>query len=129
MDDDLDDEFSLNSHRRPRSASRSNDVAVTFALLVLVILVGIVFSSFVIIQLMGTDSCAGRPGECDFALLGTTTYVTPVAVVLVAVATTIGLIARTRTAVRSWWIPLLGLIVVVSAFALASGLVSAGLGI
>jgi hypothetical protein len=124
---DADPDFGLDSIPVPRVRSRHEDLAATIGLLSVSILVGLVLSFLVVLQLMGVDACSSRPGECDFALLGATTYITPGAIVLVVAATAVGLVVRAKSSLRSWWIPMLGLIVIVVAFVVASELVKVGL--
>jgi uncharacterized membrane protein len=126
---DSDPDFGLDSIPVPRVRSGHNDLAATIGLLSVSILVGLVLYFLVVLQLMGVDACSGRAGSCDFALLGATIYITPGAVVLVIAVTAVGLVARAKASMRSWWIPMLGLVVIVLAFVVASELVKVGLGV
>jgi hypothetical protein len=111
---DSDPDFGLDSIPVPRVRSGHNDLAATIGLLSVSILVGLVLSFLVVLQLMGVDA---------------TIYITPGAVVLVIAVTAVGLVARAKASMRSWWIPMLGLVVIVLAFVVASELVKVGLGV
>jgi uncharacterized membrane protein len=126
---DFDPDLGFDSKPVKLDRSSHNDLAATIGLLIVAILVGLVLSFVLVLQLMGVDACSGRPGGCDFNLLGATTYITPAALLLAIAGTTVGLVVRAKTAMRAWWIPLLGLVLILIAFVVASDLVNIGLNV
>ncbi|MFF9563836.1 DUF6264 family protein [Leifsonia sp. NPDC014704] len=110
---------------QPERQQRSGgvDLSATITLLVLMTLMGLLLSFTVVLEQMGVAGCSAAPAACDYALIGITTWITPVALALGLAGTIAGLVARARTGRRSWWVPLVGLVIVIVAFVVASLLV------
>lgn len=110
---------------RPVRGRRSGggDLAATITLLVLMTLTGLLLSFIVVLEQMGVAGCSAAPAACNYTLIGITTWITPVALALGLAGTIAGLVTRARTGRRSWWIPLLGIVIVIVAFVVASLLV------
>jgi len=110
-------------HVAPARRSGRGDLAATIALLVISVLAGLLLSFILLLEQMAVAGCSATPGQCDFGLMAMTTWITPAALTLSVAATIAGLVARARSGWRAWWIPLLGLGVIIVAFVVASLLV------
>jgi hypothetical protein len=108
---------------RTRRPAGPEDLAATIAFTVLLFAVGAVLSFVVVLEQMGVDACSASLTGCDYTLLGTTQWITPAATVAALGLAVVALARR-----RNWWVPVLGLAFTVCAFAVASALVRAALG-
>ena len=104
------------------------DLVVTIVLLILLVIVVAALSFTVILEQMGVAGCSGALASCNFTLLGVTTWITPLVGVASVVLTLAALATRAKSSRRSWWVPLVGLLLTVFAFTVASVLVSVALG-
>jgi uncharacterized BrkB/YihY/UPF0761 family membrane protein len=100
---------------------------VSVVLLVVLIIIGAVLSFGVILEQLGVAGCSGATSTCDFGLLGVTTWITPVVALSFVVLTVLALAIRAKTSRPSWWVPLVGVVLTVIGFAVASALVSVAL--
>jgi len=105
-----------------RRGGSAGDLIATIVLLIALVVAGVALSFTVLLEQMSVARCGASPG-CDFALLGLTTWIVPVVVLIGVAATAAGLAARAKTTFVSWWIPLVALALTVIAFVVASGLV------
>lgn len=117
------DPWDPTDHLVPEQRSGGGDLAATITLLVLMTMMGLLLSFIVVLEQMGVTGCSAAPASCNYTLIGITTWITPIALALGLAGTIAGLVIRARTGRRSWWIPLLGLVLVILAFVVASLLV------
>lgn len=107
----------------PESPPRSSgDLTSTILLLIALLVAGVALSFVVLLEHMSVARCAGSRG-CDYALLGVTTWIVPVVVLIGVAATIAGLAARAKSGFVSWWLPLVGLVFTGLAFVIVSVLV------
>ena len=123
-----DDFFPVLPQARTLRPAGPEDLAATIAFTVLLFAAGVVLSFGGVLQLMSVDACGARPTGCDYALLASTIWITPAATVAALGLAIVALARRPRRRRRTWWVPVLGLAFTVCAFAVASALVRAGLG-
>ena len=112
-------EYSRPPESRPRPAG---DLTSTILLLVALLVAGVTRSFVVLLEHMSVARCAPSHG-CDFVLLGVTTWIVPVVVLIGVAATIAGLAARAKSGFTCWWLPLVGLVSTGLAFGIVSALV------
>lgn len=115
--------------KHERSAgSRTADIVVTSILGMLLLLISIVLTVFGLLAQLNADVCAPPVHPCNFPLLAATMFITPV-VALAAIGVTItGIIIRARRNKPTWWVPLVGIGVVIVAFVITAVLNTAAIG-
>lgn len=121
--DDWDDDFDAQIQSRPSTDSDHGDGgAGTILLVAVAVLIGFLLSFGVVMQQMGVAACSGSPTSCDFKLLGATTWITPCATALTIACTAAALAVQKHLVIRSWWIPIWGILLELAAFVVASAL-------
>ncbi|MGO4299515.1 hypothetical protein [Leifsonia sp. RAF41] len=123
MSYDLDDDFGPTLDGHPPTRGGAGDLAASIGLLVVALLVGATLSFAVLIEQMKVAACSVDLTGCDFTLIGISTWLVPAATAATLTASWIALAHRRRTGAYTWWVPLLGFVGEVIAFAIASSLI------
>jgi len=85
--------------------------------------VGLMLSVVLFFMQMGVAACSDLSVHCDYQLLYTTLWITPITTVATAAATIIVLVLQRRLfTVTTWLVPALGLTAIVIAFIVSATL-------
>ena len=121
------DDEPLRALPHPHRPAGPEDRAATIALTVILGLVSAVLAFGVLLQQSGVAACSGSPAVCDYTLLAITTWITPLTGLAALALSVVALARRARSGRRTWWVPVVGMLVVLAAFMIASLLVGSAL--
>ncbi|MEN0086361.1 MAG: hypothetical protein AAGC66_16470 [Leifsonia sp.] len=101
-------------------STRYIDLVATVVLGILQLIVSFALSGLGWLQLMSVASCSER--ACDDGLLGLSGYLTAIVAVLALIGSVAGVVARALHRRTSWWVPAVGVAVVILAYVAATTL-------
>ncbi|MBG6060069.1 hypothetical protein RCH16_003526 [Cryobacterium sp. MP_M5] len=110
----LDIPFSTRQRRR----TSGTDVSVAVSLAVLQILIAVILTLISLMEQFNVDAC-GFSRHCDFDLLTRSVFVTPLAAVGALLIEGVAVALLVRRGSRIWWVPAVGIVVVIVGYVVA----------
>jgi hypothetical protein len=105
------------SSRQPRRTS-GTDVSVAVSFAVLQILIAEILPLISFMEQFNVDAC-GFSRHCDFDLLTRSAFVTPLAAVGALLVEGVAVTLLVRRGSRIWWVPAVGIVVVIVGYVVA----------